>query len=211
MLLIAFQGAHLANAGRPPETSKPNVVVFYADDFGWGDLRHHNPDPAHFRFRPHLDRLFAEGIEFRNYLTHCVCSPSRAGLLTGKHYANVGAGPRTGGMLPNDLQNLAKHFQAAGYRTGAFGKWHNGMPNFPAEGNGARVDYNKVATWNNLHQEKTLNLTNNLFENHKGWKWGEGVNAYGFDRWVGYYNGGGDLFDRYVDWHHDVDWWHDRN
>ena len=50
-----------------------------------------------------------------------------------------------------------------------------------------------------------------LFENHKGWKWGEGVNAYGFDRWVGYYNGGGDLFDRYVDWHHDVDWWHDRN
>jgi arylsulfatase A len=144
-------------------------------------------------------------------MTHCVCSPSRAGLLTGKHYANVGSGPRTGGTLPNDIQNFAKDFRAAGYKTGAFGKWHNSLPNFPAEGNGAEVDFNKEGKWNDLHKEKTLNLTNNIFENHKGWKWGQGVNAYGFDRFVGYYSGGGDLFDRYVDWHHDVDWWHDRN
>ena len=198
-------------AARSPKTSKPNVVIFYADDFGWGDIRCHNTNPAHFRYTPNMDRIFTEGIEFKNYMTHCVCSPSRAGLLTGKHYANVGAGPRTGGTLPNDIQNFAKDFRAAGYRTGAFGKWHNSLPNFPAEENGARVDYNAVAEWNDLHGEKTLNLTNNVFENHKGWKWGQGVNAYGFDRWVGYYNGGGDLFDRYVDWHHDVDWWHDRS
>jgi arylsulfatase A len=193
------------------KTSKPNVVIFYADDFGWGDIRCHNTNPAHFRYTPNMDRIFTEGIEFKNYMTHCVCSPSRAGLLTGKHYANVGAGPMTGGTLPNNIQNIAKDFRAAGYKTGAFGKWHNGMPNFPAEGNGARVDYNKESKWNDLHQEKTLNLTNNIFENHKGWKWGQGVNAYGFDRFVGYYNGGGDLFDRYVDWHHDIDWWHDRS
>ena len=112
---------------------------------------------------------------------------------------------------PNDIRNLAKDFQAAGYTTGAFGKWHNSLPNFPADGNGARVDYNRDSRWSDLHGEKTLNLINNVFENHKGWKWGEGVNAYGFDRWVGYYNGGGDLFNRYVDWHHDVDWWHDRS
>ena len=202
------------SSGKIAKTSKrikPNIVIFYADDFGWGDIHCHNTDPAYFRYTPNMDRLFTEGIEFRNYMTHCVCSPSRAGLLTGKHYANVGAGPRTGGTLPNNIRNFAKDFQAAGYKTGAFGKWHNSLPNFPAEGNGARVDYNKESKWNELHQEKTLNLTNNVFENHKGWKWGEGVNAYGFDRWVGYYNGGGDLFDRYVNWHHDVDWWHDRN
>lgn len=206
-----IKGGRLDFWKEPESASKPNVVIFYADDFGWGDLRDHNPDPAAFRYTPNMDRIFTEGVELRNYMTHCVCSPSRAGLLTGKHYARVGAGPRTGGTLPNDIRNLAKDFQAAGYKTGAFGKWHNGMPNFPEEGNGARVDYNRESTWSELHGEKTLNLTNNVFENHKGWKWGEGVNAYGFDRWVGYYNGGGDLFDRYVDWHHDVDWWHDRS
>jgi arylsulfatase A-like enzyme len=200
-----------ARAERIVTPTPPNVVIFYADDFGWGDLRSHNTNPDHFRYTPNLDRLFREGVELRNYMTHAVCSPSRAGLLTGKHYAKVGAGPRTGGTLPNDIRNMAKDFQAAGYKTGAFGKWHNSLPNFPAEGNGARVDYNKQGKWNDLHEEKTLDLTNNIFENHKGWKWGEGVNAYGFDRWVGYYNGGGDLFDRYVNWHHDVDWWHDRN
>lgn len=208
---ITFQYSGFAKAVPGAKAPKPNVVIFYADDFGWGDIRSHNTNPAHFRYTPNLDRLFGEGIEFTNYMTHCVCSPSRAGLLTGKHYANVGAGPMTGGTLPNNIQNIAKDFRAAGYKTGAFGKWHNGMPNFPAEGNGASADYNTEGKWNDLHGEKTLNLTNNIFENHKGWKWGEGVNAYGFDRFVGYYNGGGDLFDRYVDWHHDVDWWHDRS
>ena len=197
-------------AAPSPSRSQPNVLIFYADDFGWGDLRHHNRDPDHFRYTPNMDRLFSEGVEFRNYLTHAVCSPSRAGLLTGKHYANVGAGPRTGGTLPNDIQNIAKDFRAAGYKTGAFGKWHNSLPNFPSDGNGARVDYNQAAEWSDLHGEKVLDLTNNIFENHKGWKWGEGVNAYGFDRWVGFYSGGGDHWTHYVDWHHDADWWHDR-
>ncbi len=189
---------------------QPDIVLIYADDFGWGDLRCHNDDPKYFRYTPNLDRLFSEGIELKNYLTHAVCSPSRAGLLTGRHYANVGAGPRTGGTLPNDIRNIARDFQAAGYRTGAFGKWHNSLPNFPEDENGRRVDYNKVAKFNPLYGEKTLDLDNNIFENHKGWKWGEGVNAYGFDRWVGYYAGGGDHFTHYVDWHHDADWWHDR-
>ena len=143
-MLIAFQGGGVAIAAQSPTTSTPNVVIFYADDFGWGDIRHHNTDPAHFRYTPNMDRIFAEGIEFKNYMTHCVCSPSRAGLLTGKHYANVGAGPRTGGTLPNDVQNFAKDLRAAGYKTGAFGKWHNGLPNFPAEGNGARLRQKKI-------------------------------------------------------------------
>lgn len=192
-------------------SSKPNVVLFYADDFGWGDLRHHNKKPEHFRYTPNMDRMFAQGIELKNYMTHPVCSPSRAGLLTGKHYANVGAGPLTGGTLPIDIRNIAKDFQSAGYKTGAFGKWHNSYPNFPEEGNGRIADYNKEGKFNELHNQKTLNLENNIFENHKDWKWSDGVNAYGFDRWVGYYNGGGDFFDRYVDIHHDIDWWHDRS
>jgi len=190
--------------------SPPNVVLFYADDLGWGDLSVNNSDPAWFRHTPNIDTLFKMGVRLDNYMTHCVCSPSRAGLLTGKHYARVAAGPLTGGTLPNDIPNIARDFKAAGYATGAFGKWHNGMPNFPAGGNGQRFDYNKSKIWSELHREYACDLTNDIFDNHKGWEWGEGVNAYGFDSFVGYYNGGGDLFDRYVDWHHDIDWWHDR-
>ncbi len=189
---------------------KPNLVLFYADDLGWGDLSVYNKEPGYFRHTPNIDRIFEHGVRLENYMTHCVCSPSRAGLLTGKHYATVSAGPATGGTLPNDIRNIAKDFRAAGYRTGAFGKWHNGMPNFPADGNGQAFDYNKDRVWNELHRQHTCDLTNGIFDNHKGWEWGDGVNAYGFDRWVGYYNGGGDLFDRYVNWHHDIDWWHDR-
>ena len=92
---------------KPAKTEKTNIVIFYADDFGWGDIRHHNTDPALFRYTPNMDRLFTEGIEFKNYMPHCVCSPSRAGLLTGKHYANVGAGPRTGGTLPSNSSIIA--------------------------------------------------------------------------------------------------------
>ena len=204
-LLVGITATPLAAADRPP-----NVVLFYADDLGWGDLSVNNSDPAWFRHTPNIDTLFRMGIRLDNYMTHCVCSPSRAGLLTGKHYANVAAGPLTGGTLPNDIPNIAKDFKAAGYATGAFGKWHNGMPNFPQGRNGQRFDYNKNKVWSELHREYTCDLDNGFFDNHKGWEWGEGVNAYGFDRFVGYYNGGGDLFDRYVDWHHDIDWWHDR-
>jgi len=191
------------------ETQPPNVVLIYADDFGMGDLSYYNKDPKYFRYTPHLDRMFSEGVTLSNYMTHCVCSPSRAGLLTGRHYANVRSGPLTGGTLPNDIRNVAKDFQEAGYKTGAFGKWHNGHPPFPEDGNGKRADYGSEGVYNELHRSKTLDLNDNIFSNHKGYKWGPGVNAYGFDRFVGYYNGGGDLFDRYVNWHHDIDWWHD--
>lgn len=190
---------------------KPNVVIFYADDLGWGDLSVNNSDPAYFRYTPNIDNIFTSGITLDNYLTHCVCSPSRAGLLTGKHYARVNSGPLTGGTLPVDASNIARDFKTAGYKTGAFGKWHNGMPNFPAEGNGQRVNFDSIKVWNELHQVWTCDLANGIFDNGKGWEWGNGVNAYGFDRWVGYYSGGGDMFDRFINWHHDIDWWHDRS
>lgn len=190
---------------------KPNVVIFFADDLGWGDLSVTNSDPSYFRHTPNIDEIFNGGIMMTNYLTHCVCSPSRAGLLTGIHYAKVHSGPETGGTLPNDISNIAKDFKASGYTTGAFGKWHNGMPNFPDKGNAQMTDFNDIKVWNELHQVWTSDLTDGIFENSKGYDWGHGVNAYGFDRWVGYYAGGGDLFDRFSNWHHDINWWHDKS
>ena len=193
------------------DSRSPNVIIFFADDFGWGDLSINNKDPFYFRHTPNLDELFTNGVRLENYVTHCVCSPSRAGLLTGLHYAKVHSGPETGGTLPNHMPNIAKDFQAAGYKTGAFGKWHNGMPNFPEEGDANVADFDDVKVWNELYQLWTCDLEDNIFTNTKGWEWGEGVNAYGFDRWVGYHSGGGDLFSRFINWHHEIDWWHDRS
>jgi arylsulfatase A-like enzyme len=179
---------------------KPNVVFILADDLGVGDISFNNQDPAWFRYTPNIDSICSKGIYFSNYYAHHLCSPTRAGLLTGMHYTKVGSGAVTGGTLHNDIPNVAKDFKTNGYVTGAFGKWHNGYPNFPAEGNGAEVN-----------SKNDVDSSNNIFEKYKSWEWGEGVNAYGFDRWVGYYNGGGDYFNRHVNYHHEKDWWVDRN
>ena len=61
-MLIAFQFAGVVSAARSAKNTKPNVVIFYADDFGWGDIRRHNKNPDHFRYTPNLDRLFRFGL-----------------------------------------------------------------------------------------------------------------------------------------------------
>lgn len=179
---------------------KPNVVFILADDLGMGDISYNNQDPAWFRHTPNIDEICEKGIYFKNYSAHHVCSPTRAGLLTGLHYTKVGSGSETGGTLFNNIPNVAKDFQTNGYVTGAFGKWHNGFPNFPIDGNGASVA--KVSD---------IDSSNNIFEKKDNQDWGEGVNAYGFDRWKGYYSGGGDYFNRYVNAHHEYDWWIDQH
>jgi len=153
-----------------------------------------------FRYTPHIERLFEQGIVLDQYLTHTLCSPSRAGLLTGRHYTRVGSGPRTEGTLRIDVPNVARDLQSNGYETAAFGKWHNGYPNFPADGNGAMVS----------GRDQT-DPGNDLFENYKGIPWGPGVNAYGFDEWQGFYGGATDYFNRMSRWHSDISWWTDNH
>lgn len=69
-------------AGGP---SRPNVVLIYADDLGWGDLSVNGGKTP----TPNIDRIFHQGVRFNSFSTHTVCSPSRAGLLTGRHYIHV--------------------------------------------------------------------------------------------------------------------------
>jgi len=151
------------------------------------------------RHTPHVDSLLERGIELTQYLTHTRCSPSRAGLLTGRHYTRVGSGPEVGGTLQLHVSNLASDLQVEGYATGAFGKWHNGYPNFPADGNGVVVP-----------SRNDTDPDNDRFENFKGIPWGPGVNAYGFDEWQGFYGGATDYFDRMSWWDNDISWWTDR-
>ena len=164
-----------------------------------GSARLGNSEAVGFQHTPHIERLFEQGIVLSQYLTHTVCSPSRAGLLTGRHYTRVGSGPQIGGTLRLDVTNVASELQSNGYATAAFGKWHNGYPNFPADGNGAVVPGRGQA-----------DPGNDRFENYKGIPWGPGVNAYGFDEWQGFYSGATDYFDRWSPWHNDIDWWTNR-
>lgn len=103
----------------------PNVVVFLADDAGWGDYSHNG---NRMIATPHIDRIAQEGATVERFFVCAVCSPTRAEFLTGRYHPRGGVyGVSTGEERLNlDEQTIANAFVAAGYVTGAFGKWHNG-------------------------------------------------------------------------------------
>jgi arylsulfatase A-like enzyme len=99
------------------------VIVVVTDDFGYGDLGIYGV-LADVR-TPHLDRLAREGALFTNgYSTAPQCSPSRAGLLTGKYQQRFGYDHNGLGPLPLEERTLADRLKEGGYATGLVGKWH---------------------------------------------------------------------------------------
>lgn len=104
----------------------PNVIVFLADDQGWGDLSIQGNTNLS---TPNIDRLAREGARFANFYVSPVCSPTRAEILTGRYHPRGGVYSTSAGgeRLDLDERTIAEAFQAAGYATAAYGKWHNGM------------------------------------------------------------------------------------
>ncbi|MBC8877031.1 MAG: arylsulfatase, partial [Planctomycetes bacterium] len=103
----------------------PNVILVLTDDQGYGDLAcHGNPMIR----TPNLDRLHAESVRLTDFHVSPLCTPTRAGLLTGKDPVRLGAwGTTWGRSLPSaDAVTLGDVFAASGYQTGCFGKWHLG-------------------------------------------------------------------------------------
>jgi len=98
--------------------AKPNVVYLLADDLGWSDLSVNGGSIP----TPRIDRLFKEGVRLENFMGWCVCSPTRAMLLTARHTYRVGTGPETGGELAKEETTIAEAFKSHGYNTGIFGK-----------------------------------------------------------------------------------------
>lgn len=103
----------------------PNVIVILTDDQGWGDLSLHGNTNLR---TPHIDSLAKGGARFDRFFVQPVCSPTRAEFLTGRYHPRGGVRDvSTGGERLNlDEKTIADAFKAAGYRTGCFGKWHNG-------------------------------------------------------------------------------------
>jgi len=136
--------AALVSAGFSAET-RPNIVFILIDDFGYADS---GPYGAKDIRTPHIDRLAREGVRFTDFYANApVCSPTRAGFITGRWQQRVGlewafgftaeSFRRQGGEwvretdmhglgLPTSVPTLPQYLKAAGYATGAFGKWHLG-------------------------------------------------------------------------------------
>ena len=105
--------------------TQPNVVVFLADDAGWGDYGHSGNTMV---ATPNIDSIAKGGVSLDRFYVCPVCSPTRAEFLTGRYHPRGGVrGVSTGQERLNlDEKTIADAFKAAGYATGAFGKWHNG-------------------------------------------------------------------------------------
>ncbi|CAL1516797.1 sulfatase [Chitinophaga sp. MM2321] len=128
VLLMTVVQAGLVSAKEAKPKPPPNIVLIYADDMGYGDL---NSFGASQYITPNLDRLAAQGMRFTSfYVSHAICSASRAALLTGCYSTRVGIGgalfPKSPIGLNPEEETIAEVLKKRGYTSGIFGKWHLG-------------------------------------------------------------------------------------
>ena len=115
------------------ESRKPNIILIVSDDQGWSDVGFNGCTDIP---TPHLDNLAESGVIFTSgYAPHSYCSPSRAGILTGRYQQRFGHECNPGYLeyedevadgLPLSETLISNIFQGAGYKTAAIGKWHLG-------------------------------------------------------------------------------------
>jgi arylsulfatase A len=120
----AMTAARRSRAAEPARRT-PNVLLVLTDDQGWGDIHSHGNEKLD---TPVLDRLAADGARFDRFFVSPLCAPTRASMLTGRHYLRTGVSGVCGGkeVMRSSEVTIAQALKGAGYATGCFGKWHNG-------------------------------------------------------------------------------------
>jgi arylsulfatase A len=127
LLALAYLGCELTGS----ESKRPNIVIIYADDLGYGDVQCYNPERGKIP-TPHIDRLSREGMLFTDaHSSSGVCSPSRYTLLTGRYHWRSRlqkgiVGLWEGPLIDSDRLTIAGLAKDAGYETACVGKWHLG-------------------------------------------------------------------------------------
>ena len=112
---------------------KPNFIIIFNDDLGYGDV---GAAGSKLINTPHIDRMEREGVRLTNHYSSAnICTPSRAGLLTGRYPIRTGLAfgvlfPQSARGLPHSEVTLSEALREVGYHTAMFGKWHLGIPEF---------------------------------------------------------------------------------
>jgi arylsulfatase A len=133
-----------------PAARRPNVLLIITDDQGYGDLALHGNEQTS---TPTLDKLGRESIRFDRFFVSPLCAPTRASLLTGRYSLRTGVSGVAEGQetMRAEEVTIAEALRDAGYRTGLFGKWHNGehYP-FTPNGQGFQEAFGfNLGHWNN--------------------------------------------------------------
>ncbi|MGJ8650120.1 MAG: sulfatase family protein [Opitutaceae bacterium] len=148
--------------------SKPNVILIYTDDLGYGDLGCYG---AKGYETPELDRMAQEGMRFTDFSTSSsICTPSRAGLLTGRYAKRWGHNGRVyfpdseDGMPPSEI-TIAELLKEVGYQTALIGKWHLGhLPKYLPTAQGFDLYYG-IPYSNDMWQAPEIPLAKNVVFN----------------------------------------------
>lgn len=158
-----------------PSTSRPNIVILLADDLGYGDVKWNNTNS--YIETPNLDKLAREGAVLTDfYSASSMCSPSRAGLLTGRIPTRTGVHdwikedykkPYSDIHLPTEEVTIAELLKKAGYQTAVIGKWH--LNNGFRSGNNSDPDDQGFDYWfcTPVQSEPSHRNPNNYFDNGK--------------------------------------------
>ncbi len=131
VIVILFSSILLSCTQESKKVERPNIVIIYADDLGYGDVQSYNPERGKI-LTPHIDRLAAEGMSFTDaHSSSGVCSPSRYTLLTGRYHWRSRLQKGIVGLygkplITQERLTIAGLVKQQGYQTSCIGKWHLG-------------------------------------------------------------------------------------